>query len=420
MDHCWDGFYTCQKREQRFPTLVDSRADEYNIEYTGTPPNEQEFRLYGSTGSPGFLVTILYPNAGAYAIYDKNRKLIPPTGWDHDAKTWAEVTGQRGCGENRYEGVINRLQFQIEEGCRLFIMPRDAIMLGIRMEFTMDQFFARGGVVTFADRMAAVLGIHKADIKVASVYEGSTIIDFFVQQSEDLEAQLDLDNIKALFTEKMSTLDEFMGSTILGAVANGARIITKGGSDLLDGDGDGTFIWDETDETEDEDKDEEVEIELVYKTKAKEAERTGEVSAYIALLLIIIVVLLIIIIVICIYNRIAMKIQIDKAEQRQRGLDRSLSMQYDPRADKSGNLHLGAPSQNESKNSARALNKGDPSADTILYDNLTQMKKSEMDNSAASNAIEDDSNLKDSPSKSKKKKNKVKKGNKDEVTTPWK
>lgn len=23
MDSCWDGFYTCQKRESRFPTLVD-------------------------------------------------------------------------------------------------------------------------------------------------------------------------------------------------------------------------------------------------------------------------------------------------------------------------------------------------------------------------------------------------------------
>lgn len=37
MDHCWDGFYTCQKRESRFPTLVYQDWD-YNIEFTGTPP----------------------------------------------------------------------------------------------------------------------------------------------------------------------------------------------------------------------------------------------------------------------------------------------------------------------------------------------------------------------------------------------
>ena len=55
MDHCWDGFYTCQKRETKFPSLVYQNWD-YNIEYTGTPPQKQDFRLSGRGGSPGFLV----------------------------------------------------------------------------------------------------------------------------------------------------------------------------------------------------------------------------------------------------------------------------------------------------------------------------------------------------------------------------
>jgi hypothetical protein len=87
------------------------------------------------------------------------------------------------CGENRYIGVKNILEFFIapKEGtkpCHITIRPRDAIMLGVRLEFTMDEFFAQGGVVSFVDRMAASLGIHKADIRVVNVYEGSTIIDF--------------------------------------------------------------------------------------------------------------------------------------------------------------------------------------------------------------------------------------------------
>jgi len=88
------------------------------------------------------------------------------------------------CGEFRYEGVANRLQFYIENwhetGCVLYVQPRDAVMLGIRLEFTVDEFFAQGGIVSFADRMAGVLGVHAADIKVVSVYEGSTIVDFEV------------------------------------------------------------------------------------------------------------------------------------------------------------------------------------------------------------------------------------------------
>ena len=163
MDHCWDGFYTCQKRRSRFPTLVYQGWDFYNIEYTGTPPNNQDFRLFGKAGSPGFLVSIKYPNAGAYQIFDSNNKPVMHTDWDHSIKTWAKPTG-KFCGEFRYEGVINRLEFWINTGCKLYVRPRDAIMLAIRLEFTMDEFFTKGGITTFTDRMAGVLGIHRADL----------------------------------------------------------------------------------------------------------------------------------------------------------------------------------------------------------------------------------------------------------------
>jgi hypothetical protein len=46
------------------------------------------------------------------------------------------------------------------------------------MEWTLDAFFADGGTTTFADRLAASLGIHASSIKVVSVYEGSVIVDY--------------------------------------------------------------------------------------------------------------------------------------------------------------------------------------------------------------------------------------------------
>ena len=75
MDHCWDGFYTCQKRETRFPTIVETTTD-YTIEFTGTPPAKQEFRLYGRSGTPGYVVTLQYNAAGAYVLYDQDRQPI--------------------------------------------------------------------------------------------------------------------------------------------------------------------------------------------------------------------------------------------------------------------------------------------------------------------------------------------------------
>jgi hypothetical protein len=232
MDHCWDGFYTCQKRESRFPTLVWTEVD-YNIEFTGTPPSKQEFRLFGRRQSPGFVVTIKYNAAGAYQLYDANKNVIMPTDWDSRDRTWAEPKGKY-CGEWRYEGVINRLQFYIEniekDNCVIYIYPRDAVMLGIRMEFTMNEFFAEGGVVSFTDRMAGVLGIHRADIKVVSVYEGSTIVEFQVLQRDeevDGEELIDLKKVDKVYRDYIQENDTFMGTRILEASIEGVPLLTQ-------------------------------------------------------------------------------------------------------------------------------------------------------------------------------------------------
>jgi hypothetical protein len=37
MDHGWDGFYTSQKRLQRFPAMVEVDSD-YTVRMTGTEP----------------------------------------------------------------------------------------------------------------------------------------------------------------------------------------------------------------------------------------------------------------------------------------------------------------------------------------------------------------------------------------------
>jgi hypothetical protein len=73
MDQCWDGAYTCQFREQRFPTFLDMSRD-YKINFTGSPPKKQRFELFSkNTGlGKGALFSIPYPDAGAFKVYDKD------------------------------------------------------------------------------------------------------------------------------------------------------------------------------------------------------------------------------------------------------------------------------------------------------------------------------------------------------------
>lgn len=98
-----------------------------------------------------------------------------------------ELTKTKGCGENRYVGVQNFLEFYLTAQCELTIMPRDSIMVSVRLDWTLDEFYAADGITTFADRMAAVLGVHASQIKVVAVYKGSVIVEMFVQALEDDE-----------------------------------------------------------------------------------------------------------------------------------------------------------------------------------------------------------------------------------------
>jgi len=66
--------------------------------------------------------------------------------------------------------VRNILEFYLDAGCEIKIKPRNAIQTMIRMEWSMEEFFADGGTTKFVDRLAGSLGIHASTIKVVSVY----------------------------------------------------------------------------------------------------------------------------------------------------------------------------------------------------------------------------------------------------------
>ena len=59
----------------------------------------------------------------------------------------------------------------------------------VRMEWTMDAFFAKGGTNAFVDRLAGSLGIHASTIKMVSVYQGSLVVNYAITTDDgDKEA----------------------------------------------------------------------------------------------------------------------------------------------------------------------------------------------------------------------------------------
>ena len=167
MDHVWDGFYTGQLRLSRFPGQLETGKD-YTILMAGSPPKNMRFTLRASTG--GTKLKIMYPDSvGSYTV-KADGELKEYTPWNDELGRHGPLTKNQGCGENRYVGIENFLEFYLTPGCEIVIEPRDAIMTKVRLEWTLEEFYADGGVNRFVDRMAAALGINAHRIKTVAVY----------------------------------------------------------------------------------------------------------------------------------------------------------------------------------------------------------------------------------------------------------
>ena len=59
----------------------------------------------------------------------------------------------------------------------------------VRMEFKIQDFFDNGGTTLFIDRLASSLGIHASTIKIVSVYEGSLIVNYGIENDDEEELE---------------------------------------------------------------------------------------------------------------------------------------------------------------------------------------------------------------------------------------
>ena len=88
-------------------------------------------------------------------------------------------------------------------------------MSQVRMEWSMEEFFADGGTTKFIDRLAGSLGIHASTIKVVSVYQGSLVVNYELEA----ESQSDLDDLQEKQTKAFATGKVDLGAPILDMAA---------------------------------------------------------------------------------------------------------------------------------------------------------------------------------------------------------
>lgn len=166
--------------------------------------------------------------------------------------------------------------------------------------------------------MIGSLGIHAGDLRVVSVYEGSTIIDFEIIRNILDETPLDLQKVEEDFRVLASTADTFMGSTILGAAVETIAIITPNSptgeaaveeyKDIWDIDEDGNVVGVKTEKN--------VRVDIVYNdiTVNYNKETARETTSYVVMIGLICIIILLISCAMCLFKKFLAKPDVRKAQ----------------------------------------------------------------------------------------------------------
>lgn len=225
MDHTFNGVDTQHKRLSRFVSQVEMNQS-YTLTFTGNPFKNGRYMMKADSQAKGILVKVPYPEAGAYSV-KVDGTIVNPQPWDETTKQMKPIdVTTASCGANMYVGVVNYLQFFITPGCSVTVIPRDAILTAVRLQWTAAEFFAGDGATTFTQRLASSLGIDITRVKIVSVYEGSLNVEVQILDDESVQivnedesitttaaAVTELNQVQAKMMSTLSTNDP----TVLGA-----------------------------------------------------------------------------------------------------------------------------------------------------------------------------------------------------------
>ena len=81
----------------------------------------------------------------------------------------------------------------------------------VRMEWTFEAFFAKGGTTTFMDRLAGALGIHASSIKIVSLFRGSVVVNYEIEAT----AEMSKEKLKQMQIEAFSKPELDLGGPLL-------------------------------------------------------------------------------------------------------------------------------------------------------------------------------------------------------------
>ena len=220
MDHGWDGFYTSLKRMSRFHSVVQSDRN-YGVNFTGTIPNGLKWQLQGASGSESVVVEYGYTNPQSVRVTNLLGDIIKPK-FIQSASETNQLADTDPCGANIYEIQNRRISLKLtgDQNCVLAVNLVNSIQASVRYDISISEFFAQNGPAAFIDKVAAILNINPASIRIVEIRSGSTIIEAFIDsryQESTYESDLAARNELNDFVSKLEQAASGGELSILGA-----------------------------------------------------------------------------------------------------------------------------------------------------------------------------------------------------------
>ena len=220
-----DDIFKGLQRLGRFGALLPDSAS-YNLEFTGTHPDKMRFQLLGSSNY--VIVKTRYETPLMVTVTNAAGNVNPnilKLGQSVDL-----VPKKQLCGANNYYSDTRTIEFILngDSNCVVTLQTQNSIYVTIRYQTTVDQFFSSNGPATFIDKLAAVVGVAPADVRVVNVVVGSAIVSAYIpienaQQGQEYantiidginDGQMDISGMRVLdMTYSIYTTETIAGGT---------------------------------------------------------------------------------------------------------------------------------------------------------------------------------------------------------------
>lgn len=222
MDHKGVAMYASQLRLSRFHAVLPTE-DDYTVLFSGTVPSSLVWQLQGAPSDERITLEYRYEKPNSVRVTTKTNPSMKPVYTTSTEQITLKPTD--GCGAHMYNIDERKVTLQLtsDEDCLVYVNLTNSIRVTLRFSIEISEFFQQNGPISFIDKVAAVLKINPASIRIVDIRSGSTIIQAFIDSNHqdttsesDVAAQAELNQMIITLREAIDNGDlNILNSTVL-------------------------------------------------------------------------------------------------------------------------------------------------------------------------------------------------------------